>query len=266
MNKLSSDILRNVTSQINNKTLKLVSLPDAILKVNKILDDNDSDIREIARVIQGDIALSLRLIQIANSPGLRVSKEINSIYDAIMILGLNMVRNLAVCVSLKDGFTTDNIAHKHLMEQKIHTSIHRSIYSYLISEHIIRLKSPEISLVAGLVGNIGDIVILRYIGEHPEYSKLDDNEVNEIITDIGQTVSISILVLWDFPIDILKAAFGSTVWNQEYLGNYHDSYMVADGYIKYRSGKNESSVMFTKVDEMLYANTVELKSLESIFG
>lgn len=266
MNSYSSEILTELTKQIHNKTLRLASQPDIILKINAILDNSNAALLDIVKVIQSDISLSLRLIQISNSPGIRHDRKITSVTDAVSILGVSIVKNLALCVSFKDKFSSRDILHSQLLATEIQTSISRSIYGYMIAKYVVNLPSPDTALVAGLISLVGNIVLLRYLGDNEKCTFLTDTEVLQILDDIGNQVTSSILIIWDLPTDITKTVLGSAHWNSGYPATYRDSFMLTDEYLKYKAGSEKCSDLCKYIDVTLVKHQEELDSLKTIFG
>ncbi len=66
-------------------------LPPQVLRVHRLLRSlgQDADIRQLAADIKADVALTYRLLRFANSAAVGVSREIESIEQAIMMLGRN---------------------------------------------------------------------------------------------------------------------------------------------------------------------------------
>ena len=78
-------------------------LPDnqlAVLQLLQILNDKDSQIEEVARILQTDPQLSYKLLQMVNSAAIGLAREITSISRAIVIAGLDRLRAWANLIAL----------------------------------------------------------------------------------------------------------------------------------------------------------------------
>lgn len=66
-------------------------LPPQVLRVHRLLQQlgNDADVRRLAAEVKADVALTYRLLRFANSAAIGASREIDSIEQAIMLLGRN---------------------------------------------------------------------------------------------------------------------------------------------------------------------------------
>ena len=76
-------------------------LPEVALKVRKVVDDPNATAAQITKVIAIDVALSARLIQVANSPMLRGLNVVNNLQSAIARLGNVLVRNLVTSLVME---------------------------------------------------------------------------------------------------------------------------------------------------------------------
>ena len=72
----------------------------AILKLLAKLQDNNTSIEELAQIITQDITMSVRILRYINSAQFGLGKEIDSIQQAIMMLGRTTVCNLANLISM----------------------------------------------------------------------------------------------------------------------------------------------------------------------
>jgi HD-like signal output (HDOD) protein len=82
---------------------RLPSPPGAALRVLELCRADDTDIRRIADVVMADPALSGRLLRYANSSALGAGREIVSVRDAVLSLGLRSVKLAALGFSLATG-------------------------------------------------------------------------------------------------------------------------------------------------------------------
>ena len=91
-----------------NDRLELPSLPDLALNVRKAVNDPDCDAQTVARLVQLDVSLTARLIQIANGPFYRGMDPINTCANAVMRMGLNTTRDIVTSLSLKNIFQSSD--------------------------------------------------------------------------------------------------------------------------------------------------------------
>lgn len=94
------------------EVLSAKALPTNKLQVMKILSklyDPDSNVTELADEISQDVNLTFRLLRYVNSAQVSLRKEIESISQAIMLLGWDNIRSIATLLTLSriDGKSVD---------------------------------------------------------------------------------------------------------------------------------------------------------------
>ena len=89
-NKLLMDCYRHMQTD----DLVLPTIPDVSFKIRRAINDDNSSISTIARVVQIDPSITARLIQIANSPFYMGRKKIESCPEALTRLGLKSAQDI----------------------------------------------------------------------------------------------------------------------------------------------------------------------------
>jgi HD-like signal output (HDOD) protein len=79
---------------------RLPSPSGTALEIMKLLQHENVKISDVTHLIKLDPALTGRILQFANSAAVGSQRAISSISDAIVILGLNTVKNFALSLSL----------------------------------------------------------------------------------------------------------------------------------------------------------------------
>jgi HD-like signal output (HDOD) protein len=103
----SSDFANRLRQDIVTNRMRLPSLPEVALRVRKAIDCECSA-QEIADLVSQDIALSGRLVQIANSPLYRGAAKVDSIMVAVTRLGTRMVKNLVLGLAMRQMFRSSS--------------------------------------------------------------------------------------------------------------------------------------------------------------
>lgn len=246
----STPILDAIIKKINDNSLQLASLPSAIIKVNQILANEYVNLHDIAKVIQGEISLTARILRIANSPAIRGSTEVGSISDAIARLGITLVKNLAIAVSLTDKFKTHNVTHSALLTVLAEDSIQRSIYGFMVAKYLTPKLNPELALINGLVSKIGHIITLRYLNNIDPLISL--NDTIEILDKIGDQVTRSLIEKWDLPktcANTILHCEDNEIYNLE---SYCDVFITVNQYLAYKDNHvTKHSDMWQRIDEII---------------
>ena len=99
---------RKLLDNMYREGIRFPMLPSALIRVNSILQDPDSSVNDLVPVLNIP-SITVRLLQVANSPALRVRRHISTVADAVQLLGRNMVKSVVVCVTIRDLFSCPDV-------------------------------------------------------------------------------------------------------------------------------------------------------------
>jgi HD-like signal output (HDOD) protein len=146
--------------------LRLPSLPNVALKLNKAMANEDIGVNEAVDIIHMDSAIVTKLIQVSNSPAYAPVNPITNCHDAVLRLGLEATRNLVMSISLKQLFKCENKQLMQSMESLWKKSLYLSSLSFVLASET-NVINPDDALLAGLVADIGTIPLLHFAEENP---------------------------------------------------------------------------------------------------
>lgn len=133
------------------------TLPNVIIKISKLISEENSTIQEIEEVIKLDPSLVLRILRLINSPYYGMHQEVESITKAIVFIGLNNLRSLVVVEGLKDLFRSNRRGEIFSRTQLWFHCAVVGICARMISERIFQEKGDD-AFLAGILHDIGMIV------------------------------------------------------------------------------------------------------------
>src|SRR6185295_19241156 len=93
-------IVANAIREISH----IATLPEITVKVVELVEDPKSTAQDLHKVISSDPALCSRILKVVNSSFYGLPGQIGSINRAIVMLGLNAVKNIAIAASLAKLF------------------------------------------------------------------------------------------------------------------------------------------------------------------
>lgn len=150
---MSSPPLEAISADMVVKNINHLPRPSGIVSdLLRCLDDENASAAELSRVIARDQAMVARLLRIANSPFYGLRGRVESIPNAITVLGLRAVLSLATASAFCGTF--ESIAGEDF---KIETYNRHSLASALCSRGLARRMgiSEGSAFVAGLLHDIG---------------------------------------------------------------------------------------------------------------
>jgi putative nucleotidyltransferase with HDIG domain len=151
---LSDTIVNNVNS--------LPQFPENILLVQKLIGDPKSDMTSIARQISMDPALTADLLKIVNSAQYMLAKKVDSISEAVKLVGIRGIKNLLYSYGTQKVLGDETLDKKQLWEHSYKTAF----YAY----NLIKNFKKDHNLlddvyVGGILHDMGKII---FSNVHPE--------------------------------------------------------------------------------------------------
>ena len=147
---------------------RLPSLPAIAIEVIDLVQHKDVKIKQIADTIQHDAALSTRILKTVNSSFYGQAHAISTISHALVVLGLNAVKSLAL------GFTLVNNLRDSASEGLDHLAFwRRSLYAATAARQLaneIGLVQQEEAFLGGLLQDLGLLAMSQTLGD--EYEQL----------------------------------------------------------------------------------------------
>jgi putative nucleotidyltransferase with HDIG domain len=138
------------------KRHKLPSLPMVVTKVLNMLKDPDFSVRELSRIISDDTALASRTLAIARSGHYVQRRQATTVHDAILVLGFHTLRNVVMATAAQSFVTRKSKVSERLWSH----SLAAALASRLLAQRT-RFFDPEIAFLAGLLHDVGELVLLH---------------------------------------------------------------------------------------------------------
>ncbi len=139
----------------------IATLPEITLKIINLVESPTSTATDLHNVISKDPALCTRILKVVNSAFYGLPSQVGSINRAIVLLGLNAVKNIAIAASLaklfKGGALTPTFSAKELWTH----SVAVGAGSRMIAQHL-KLGLTDEAFLAGLLHDIGVMVELQF--------------------------------------------------------------------------------------------------------
>ena len=136
----------------------MASLPVTVSKVLEVCNNPKTSPIDLDRVIQLDPVLMGRVLKLINSAYYGLGTQVTSLVRAIIMLGVNTVKNLALSTAVIDRFTEKNGFRALNMDGFWRHSLCVGVTAKLIAQRRgIDAKSVEEYFAAGLLHDIGKI-------------------------------------------------------------------------------------------------------------
>jgi len=212
--KLNIDkFIASIMRDLRENRLELPTLPQLAMKINKFIGSRDANAKEMAKMISADPALSVRLLQVANSPMYRSSHKIESLQTAITLMGTDRIRNIVTSFLMKGLFRTKNKAlHLRMAEIWNHSAYVASI-CYILAERLGDID-PDEAMLAGLLHDIGKLPIISKMRN----VTMNDHNIDvleRVLEKLHQALGKTILQTWNFAEQYICAAAEHDNWSRD---------------------------------------------------
>ena len=173
LNKKAPPTLDSVVRRID----EISTLPHISLQVMEVANEPDSSAADLKEVVEGDAALSARILRCVNSSAYGTRTKVTNLQHAIAYLGLKQIRNLAITASVSELFKKEEAVGSYLRSQ-----LWRHLVSVGICARLIAMRREfenfEGMFLAGLLHDIGIVLEDQYVHEpfREVIERLDDDK------------------------------------------------------------------------------------------
>jgi putative nucleotidyltransferase with HDIG domain len=187
----------------------LPPFPAVALQLMSLLDDTDAPIKKIVTLLRIDPALSAEILRVANSALYGLSRRIDNISHAVVVLGTEVVKRLALTIAL------GRFSRSFMRVHGLRVCWDHSVACALLAEELAQaMNQPkDRAYTAGLLHDIGRLALLTC---YPvEYNNLfvvaRENDFDELeceweLFDVDHCAAGAWLARhWNLPDDFVEA-------------------------------------------------------------
>ena len=157
---------------------KMPAFPKSVNKIIELTSSMDSSAKDIVAVIEGDPVMTGKILQVMNSAFYSLPAKITSIQRALVIIGLNTIKNLAISVAVIGVLKPYKEAHFDsdlFLEHSFATAV---ICKMLAERQGVSLLESSDYFIAGLLHDFGKIVFAELKEEEFKLA-LEESSVNK---------------------------------------------------------------------------------------
>ena len=199
-----------------NNTLELPTMPEVLVKLNKVMADPDSSSEDVAKVISSDPAIATNVLRLVNSAYFGLQVRVTAVSAAISIMGFRMTKKVALKAAVFSVFGHHREPSPHFDPEAFWR---HSIFAG-VAARAIGKQSPEFTSVdaedlyiCGLLHDIGKLIMVenvpdKYLGVLSQAAAQlrSDLEIEEEMlgfthADVGSVLAIK----WFLPEDLTIA-------------------------------------------------------------
>jgi HD-like signal output (HDOD) protein len=195
---------------IDEQRLRLPSLPEVALRIGRAMDEEASDARRVAGILQTDPAITAKLVRVANSAYYATPAPARTCAEAVLRLGFRTTYRLVLSMALREVFHTRSRSLGQRMRGLWQHSVEVAALCYALARQA-RGFNPDEALLAGLVHDIGLIPLIDYAARSGELAQ--DPEILEgLMRALRGELGALILERWRFSGSLVMCAREAEDW------------------------------------------------------
>src|SRR5688500_1117654 len=148
--------------QIVSRAQMLYTRPTVAMEVVRLAEEPRVDAQAIKKCVEQDPALACKLLRVVNSSLFGLNRPVADLNQAIGLLGIKPLKLLVLGFNLPDALFAE-VAARELRWYWTNT-LTRAVAARLLAEQLWKQSGDE-AFIAGLLQDIGILVLLRELGE-----------------------------------------------------------------------------------------------------
>ena len=184
--------------------------PREAIRIVRACSDPDIDSRRLGEMITSDPVLTAELLRIANSALFGLRSRVSSAAHAVTLLGHRALRNLALCIAMRDALKGGRLPAEEL-DRFWESALRRAVSARALAP-VANLETDE-CFTAGLIQDFGLLVLLWLHPERvPEWGRLtatDPEQRLELERQLFDTthdrVGMELAKVWELPPSLADA-------------------------------------------------------------
>lgn len=203
---LDSKMLTSLVGSLRD----LPSLPRVFSELKVALAQPKVSIERIAGIIEQDIALSAKLLQLVNSAFFGLARDVTSVKTAVTCLGISVLHDLVLTLEVFRSFTPNEYVSVDYLEE-FHR--HAQLSARIVARIAQKAQNTPALVLAALMHDVGKLVIAERTPAHFHRAILQAREEGKSLHEIEERLShIShaevgayLLSLWGLPYPVVEA-------------------------------------------------------------
>jgi len=191
VNRCSGALTLDAVARKLERLYKLPPMPETAVRIMHLTANSDSDVFQLANLIERDPSLSAQVMRYARSALFNYRGELSSIKDAVnIVLGFDRVSQLALGIAASRAFNIPNDGPLGL-----NCFWQHALYTGVLCQALALLADPDLELdekdayLAGLLHNFGILLIGHlFPPEFKMLNKLRESEPEASMSEIEQQV------------------------------------------------------------------------------
>jgi HD-like signal output (HDOD) protein len=141
----------------------LPSLPEAVMHIQGMIQDESTSSAKIAQIISRDPALATQVLAVVNSAYYSLPKTTSNLKYAVAYLGLGVIQRIVISVGVVNAI---GIKKKNELSNYWYHSFFTALITKYLARKYYTYMDPEELWSASILHDIGKLVYIKFFPEH----------------------------------------------------------------------------------------------------
>ena len=181
-------IVQYIEERLEKGSIELPIFDVIALKLQETLASDNYSSDEISRIVLQDQSLSSKILKMANSAFYSGLNPITTIQGATVRLGAKSLINMVMIVTQQKSYNSIGKKYRRWMTPLWVHSLGVAVASRWLAQHLGLSKYIEESFLAGLLHDIGKLLLLKIIEELHKTGAIEEDLSESVIKDVFETL------------------------------------------------------------------------------
>lgn len=154
----------NISSEIEQAIEEMPTISPIVNKLGEMAQNIETSPTEIVKIIMIDPVLTGKVIELVNSAFYGLTERVHSLPQAILLLGVNTVKNMAMCTAVLDKILLKSkklpLNPEIFWQHCLGTAVACKMLAKL---HEVPQNEQEMYFLAGLLHDVGKVVYMKAV-------------------------------------------------------------------------------------------------------
>jgi putative nucleotidyltransferase with HDIG domain len=163
------------------------AFPKSVQKILELTRDSNATPKDLVQVINNDPVVTVKILKVVNSAYYSLPKQITSVGNAVVYMGFNTIKNLALSIAAIGMLPKDNAAGFDSQQYLLHSLATAGIAKKLALK--LDDADPMDCFIAGLLHDFGKVVFAQFMpAEFKAALEQSQSQGTSLHTALRQTI------------------------------------------------------------------------------
>ncbi len=186
------------------------AFPKSVQRILELSRDINCSPKDLVSVIEKDPVMTMKLLRVLNSAYYSFPKQITSVNQSVVYLGLNTVKNMALSFAALGTLPKNNAAGFDVQQYLLHSLMTAGLARLISQKFKVADADPTDCYLVGLLHDFGKVVFAQFMpAEFRSALELSEAEAISLHTAELQVIGIDHAVVgamlvekWQFPSNV----------------------------------------------------------------